>query len=139
MRSSAQLRRLQSRVGLTQNDLYERGIVVPSRPVIFFDTSVCIDVARGKIPPSEWTSAWKVISSTYRYRISPFTAYELLAGLATGDDARFDESRQPLRVLYASGPKKVLPVLRVFFAKQLFNDNVPSNPEVPDINRMLKC
>src|SRR5689334_14952648 len=108
------------------------------RPILFFDTSICIDVARERIQPSEWKPTWKLISRNYRYRISPFTAYELLAGLATADDKRFDKNREPLRVLFPAGQKKILPALRVFMAKQLFNDDLTPHPDVPDINRMLR-
>ena len=111
---------------------------MPKRPILFLDTSVCVDVARDTIAPSQWASAWDRISHDYRYRISPLTAYELIAGLATGDAARFDENREALRVLFPPSRKKVLPDLRVFVAKSLFSEDLVPNPATPDIKLWLR-
>jgi predicted nucleic acid-binding protein len=111
---------------------------MPNRPILFFDTSVCIEVARRNVPNSKWAAAWRRILADYRYRISPLTAYELIAGLATGDEAKFDQNREALRVVFPARQKKVLPDLRTFIAKQVFNENLVSPSHLPNTDLWIR-
>lgn len=86
---------------------------------IFFDTSLCIDIGNRKLSePPDW--AYR----RFRYYISPLTVYELVAGLATGQDNYFNRNREAIRSVYPTGPKRFLPLLRSFIPKQLFGETI---------------
>jgi len=96
-----------------------------SKLKIFFDTSLCIEIGKGKLsgyPDRTFKE--------FRYQISPLTVYELIAGLATGQDSFFNRNREALRAVYPTGPKRFLPLLRSFIPKQLFGENIKLPPSV---------
>jgi len=92
------------------------------RKKIFLDTSVCIDVARGNIRCADWLEALQRMRETFRYCISALTVYELVAGLAGSDEDHFQQSREAIRVVYPSGPKRFLDPLRAFVPNTIFGD-----------------
>jgi hypothetical protein len=69
---------------------------------IFLDTTVCINVANGRISGDTWERAQSLIRRSYRYCISWITVKELFGKLSRGDSAHYDENKCPLRCL-ASG------------------------------------
>jgi len=98
---------------------------MPIRPIVFFDTSVCIDLAH--FPEAhDWPRIRKCLGIDFRYRIAPVTVYELVAGLATGGDAHFDRNRKAIRVLYDPRQKKIFPPVRSFVLQTLFGDRLPT-------------
>lgn len=109
-----------------------------AKPGIFFDTSVCIHVARQKIDPNVWKRVHRTLRNRYRYYISPLTGYELIAGLATGKPEFFRQNQEPVRVLYPAGPKQVLPVLKVFVPFQLFGEKREPARSTPDLDLWLR-
>lgn len=111
---------------------------MPPKPKIFFDTSVCIDVARGKISSKEWEWMLHALLARYRYHISPLTGYELIAGLATGKSEFFHRNQEPLRVLYPVGRKQVLPVLKVFVPFHLFGETRKPAPSTPNLDLWIR-
>jgi len=111
---------------------------MPRKAKIFFDTSVCIDVARGTVPAQEWNAIAQTIRRKYTYVISPLTGYELIAGLHTGQPEFFNQNREALRVLYPAGKKKVLPVLKVFVPFQLFGERRAPGPATPNLDLWIR-
>jgi hypothetical protein len=95
-----------------------------AKPKFFLDTSTCIDVGKGTIASSEWAWLFARATRKYQYCISPLTAYELIAGLATGADAHFDRNREAVRILHAQGRGSYLKPLRTFMARVLFGEPV---------------
>jgi len=91
------------------------------RPKLFFDTSLCIDIARERASGRE-TGSLRSICSRCRDFISPLTVYELVAGLASGTDAHFKQNREAIKAVYPVGHKRFLPSLRVLLPKQLFGE-----------------
>ena len=96
---------------------------MPLRPKVFFDTSLCIDIARECVS-GKMTGSLHSMCSSCRYFISPLTVYELVAGLTSGTDAHFEQNREAIKALYPVGHKRFLPSLRVFLPKQLFGERV---------------
>jgi predicted nucleic acid-binding protein len=111
---------------------------MPPKPKFFLDTSVCIDVTRGRIPRDEWQRVFRLLLSRYGYAISPLTGYELIAGLATGKQECFDRNREPLRVLYAAGRRQVLPTLKIFVPFQLFGERRRMNASTPNLDLWIR-
>ena len=109
-----------------------------AKPKFFLDTSVCIDVARGAISSSAWASLLAGATKNYQYCISPLTAYELIAGLATGADSHFDRNRQAVRILHAQGLGSYLKPLRTFMGKMLFGEPVET-VAAPNIELWLEA
>src|SRR5260221_15648 len=93
------------------------------RPIIFFDTSVCIDIARSP-ETHDWPRLQKCLGSDFRYRIAPLTVYELVAGLATGDDTHFDKNRRAIRILYSPGRRRIFPTVKSFVSQALFGSRL---------------
>lgn len=73
------------------------------RPIVFFDTNVVIAVARGTITEDDWSTVKRYISSAFSYRLSPLTLVELLMGIRRGDDAHFEQNREPVKILTSFG------------------------------------
>ena len=72
------------------------------RPRVFFDTSFCIDLARGRIPTVQWAKSRKRLTKQFRYCISPLTLYELLVGFGRSKDQFFEQNKEAIRILYGS-------------------------------------
>lgn len=70
-----------------------------SRPRLFLDTQICIDVAKKQISEREWARVWRYVCDNYAYFISPLTLIELLCGVDYGKDEFFHQNLQALRVL----------------------------------------
>jgi hypothetical protein len=102
---------------------------MPTKPKIFFDTSLCIDIAR-KIPADEWSKVSNRVFRKFRYFISPLTVYELVAGLASADERHFIQNQEAIRAVYPTGPKTFLPLLRAFIPAQLFRERVMVPPSI---------
>jgi hypothetical protein len=115
-------------------------VAAKPKPKYFLDTSVCIGVSRGKIRADEWQRVSKEAQKQYRYWISPLTAYELVAGLATGEDKYYLQNRRAIEVLYASGQGRFLPQLREFMPKVLFGETavIPSAAK-PDLDVWVRA
>jgi hypothetical protein len=96
-----------------------------ARPTIFFDSSVCIDVARKNIPPEEWAFVYRRLFNSFRYCISPLTVYELVSGLDTGDEQHFRDNQEVFRILYPTRRITILPLLRTFVSMNLFGEKLP--------------
>lgn len=77
------------------------------RPRIFFDTSFCIDIARGRITADEWTKCRQSLTRQFQYCISPLTLYELLVGFSRGRDQYFEPNKEALRVLYGNSANRL--------------------------------
>lgn len=91
-----------------------------TKPKLFFDTSVCIDISRSGIPSDEQQGTFRRIRQRYWYCISPLTIYELVSGLATSGENHFIQSREAIRIVYPTGPKQILGQLRVFVPNTIF-------------------
>jgi hypothetical protein len=90
------------------------------RNKIVYDTQIVSNAAAGIIPAQEWTRVSHYISSKCRYCISLNTLYELLAGLASGDDSHFEENQNRLRFLCPPYRKEFLPLVGDFLRTRVF-------------------
>lgn len=96
------------------------------KPRIFFDTSICIDVADGAISLTDWQGIWKRLTTHFRYCISPLTLNELLIGLGRGDTEHFCKNQQALRVLSGtSGRRKFLKFPGRFVIENVLGIQIP--------------
>ena len=90
---------------------------------IFFDTSICIAVARGHIHTGEWKAVWKFIERNFNYAISPMTLSEVLVGLGRGDEAHFEANRVALRILCPPRKTEFLRMPLHFALQTVLRDN----------------
>ena len=95
---------------------------------IFYDSSICIDAARGNIPQDEWTRVSSVVSRHFRYFISPLTLDELLRGIHRGGPDEFFRSRQALALLYPAHKKTFLPYPGDFLLHHVFGKKALARP-----------
>ena len=98
------------------------------RSKIVFDTQVISDISTGVIPRKEWTAVLKHISRRCRYLISANTLYELLVGIAKGDEAHFIDNQNRVRVLCEPTGKQFLQLVGDFIRSTVFT----LEPRKPD-------
>jgi hypothetical protein len=98
------------------------------RAKFVFDTQVVSYICDGVIPRAEWNAVRQSISKHARYAISAVTLYELIAGIADGDDRHFSENQARLRVLCEPPKMKILPLARDFIRSSIFR----FPPQKPD-------
>ena len=85
-----------------------------TRPKLFVDTNICVNVANGAIAPDEWKRVSLHIRTHYLYQISFITVKELFVKLARGLDEHFEMNKKPLQVLCELSPAEFLPYPAVF-------------------------
>jgi len=90
------------------------------RNKVIYDTQIVSNAAAGRVPKGDWETVSKFISAKCRYCVSLNTLYELLAGLAGGDDAHFEENRYRLRLLCPPFRKVFLPLVGDFVRQCVF-------------------
>ena len=98
------------------------------RPKFVFDTQVISRICDGSIFPAEWDEVRHYMSKHARYAISAITLYELIVGIAGGDDGHFRENQARLRALCAPSKRKFLPSVLDFIRSNLF-DLAPRKPD----------
>lgn len=98
------------------------------RPKFVFDTQVISRICDGSIPPAQWNEVRQYMSKHGRYAISAITLYELIAGIAGGDDSHFRENQARLRVLCDPPKRQFLPSALDFMRSYLFR----LDPQKPD-------
>src|ERR1700730_11660973 len=98
------------------------------RPKFVFDTQVISRICDGSIPPAQWNEVRQYMSKHGRYVISAFTLYELIVGIAGGDDVHFRDNQARLRVLCDPPKRKYLPPALDFMRSNLFG----LEPQKPD-------
>jgi hypothetical protein len=90
------------------------------RPKIVFDTQVISNVCTGVISRSEWDAVLKRMSRRCRYMISANTLYELLVGVANGDEGHFTENQNRIRILCEPPKRQFLPLVGDFVRSTVF-------------------
>src|ERR1051326_4822184 len=91
------------------------------RKKVVYDTQIVSNAAAGVISPPEWARVARYISANCRYCISLNTLYELLAGVASGDEEHFEENRNRLRFLCPPYRKEFLPLVGDFVRSRVFS------------------
>jgi hypothetical protein len=104
-------------------------------PRIIFDTAVFIDAANGvlgkgqparRISSADWRMAVAYVEKNFLHAISPITAAELLAGVASGGAHHFRENKVALRKLGHSFRTQVeLPFDKYFALREIFGREAP--------------
>ena len=92
------------------------------RKKIVYDTQVVSNAAAGLISTGEWARVSRYVSTKCRYCISLNTLYELLAGIASGDDNHFEENRNRLQFLCPPYRKEFLPLVGDFVRSRVFGE-----------------
>lgn len=95
------------------------------RPTICLDTTVCINAASGKYPPAEWRRVWRFIRSNFEYAILHPVLAELIIGVADGDDLHFRHNQAAVKILYAAGKKRFLPMPGQFVLSTVLGARAP--------------
>jgi hypothetical protein len=110
-----------------------------TKPKAFLDTSVCVSVANGKIPPAEWKAVWKFVANRFNYAISAMTLGEIMVGIARGDSEHFEENRNALRVMYQTHKRSFLRMPGRFVLEKVLNED-RRNPglEPPDFEIQIR-
>ncbi len=90
------------------------------RNKLFFDTQIVSHAASGIIPGPTWKKISRYISRKCRYCISLITLYELIGGIAGGDDAHFEKNRDRLRMLCLPYRTLFLPLVGDFVRDRVF-------------------
>src|SRR6267378_4137900 len=96
---------------------------------IFYDASICIDVARGRITAEDWLQGSKFISRSCKYYISPVTVDELLRGIHRGSPEEFRRNRRALEFLYPAHKKSFLPYPGNFLMVHVFGRKTSAGPQ----------
>ncbi len=109
-----------------------------TRVKLFYDTSICIDASRGRIPANEWIRVNRFVYSTFRYCISILTLDELLCGIHKGDPAQFLRNRRALELLFPAHRKTFLPYPGDFIAAYVFGQR-RSPPDQTKMNALVKA
>lgn len=104
-------------------------------PRIVFDTAVFIDAADGalgkglpaqRISPTDWGMAVAYVEKNFLHAVSPITAAELLAGVASGGAHHFPENKVALWKLRHSFRAQVeLPFDKYFALREIFGRAAP--------------
>jgi hypothetical protein len=104
-------------------------------PRIIFDTAVFIDAADGalgkglpaqRISPTDWGMAVAYVEKNFLHAVSPITAAELLAGVASGGAHHFPENKVALWKLRHSFRAQVeLPFDKYFALREIFGREAP--------------
>jgi hypothetical protein len=69
------------------------------------DSSVCVDVARGKISKEDWDKLREFLTRKCLYFVSPLTFIELIAGLGKGQDDYYCRNLDALNVPFGPGDR----------------------------------
>jgi hypothetical protein len=69
------------------------------------DSSVCVDVARGKTPKDDWGKLREFLTHKCAYFVSPLTFIELIVGLGKGQDGYYHKNLEALNVLLGPGDR----------------------------------
>jgi hypothetical protein len=69
------------------------------------NSSVAVNVARGKASPEEWRCLRDVLQHRFAYFVSPLTLIELLSGLGKGEDSYYHKNIEALKVLLEPGDR----------------------------------
>jgi hypothetical protein len=93
------------------------------RPKFVFDTQIASHVCNGLIPTNEWHRIKRFVSQRGRHAISAVTLYELIAGIAGGDERHFRENQQRLNLLSELAKTKYLALPRDFLRETVFGLN----------------
>lgn len=110
------------------------------KPRIFFDTQLVIERAKSRICDEEWTHARNIILENFQYCVSPLTFLELLNGIATGSETRFQKFRSELNALIPKHKQmNFLISPGGFVLETLFDINRPhDNYEPRDLQKWVK-
>src|SRR6185369_6915530 len=106
------------------------------RRKIVFDTQIISYVNNGAISLSDWNVVLKYISNKCRYAISFNTLYELLAGIANGDDTHFHTNKNRIKLLYSPPARKFLPLVGDFVRVKVFDLPARRKDFVPERLRL---
>jgi hypothetical protein len=108
------------------------------KPKIFYDASICIDAARGRIPAEDWLQVSKFISRSCKYYISPLTLDELLRGIHRGSLNQFQRNRRALEFLYPAHKKTFLPYPGDFVMFHVFGRRTSAGPHQTGMEKLVK-
>ena len=92
-----------------------------NRPIICFDSSICINRARGNYSEADWSLVWKHVANNYEYAIMPPVVSELTVGVAKGDGIHFEKNRTPLKTLSPTHRKTMLDDPGAFAIRTVLN------------------
>ena len=109
------------------------------KPKIFYDASICIDAARGRIPAEDWSQVSKFISRSCKYCISPLTVDELLRGIHRGSPDEFRRNRRALEFLYPACKKSFLPYPGDFVMFHVFGRRTSAGPQQMGMEKLVKA
>jgi hypothetical protein len=88
------------------------------------DSSVCVDVARGKIAKENWDRLREFLTRKCAYFVSPLTFIELIVGLGKGHDDYYHKNLEALNVLFGPGDR-FLPFPGRFVLDRAFGNPKP--------------
>jgi hypothetical protein len=89
------------------------------------DSSVCVDVARGKISSEDWEKLREFLTHKCAYFVSPLTFIELIVGLGKGQDGYYHKNLEALNVLFGPGDR-FLPFPGGFVLDRVFGTPKPN-------------